>query len=83
MAMAAGLERNVCLKRADVRGRLARPIAERRALERQSTASSHLPLLFSQHRPLGFFLFRPACFITVQEALLRAGGENTWLCNVI
>lgn len=39
--------------------------------------------LFSQPGPLGFFLFTPACFITVQEALGRAAGENTWLCNAI
>lgn len=92
MAMAAGLEWNVCMKRADILGRLSPPMAELRALQRQSAASSHLVssppsstffFFSSQHRPLSFFLFIPACFVTAQEALWRAGGENTWLCNVI
>lgn len=77
MAMAAGLKWNVCMKQADIRGRLARPMAEWRALQRQSAASSHLvpsppPLLFF------FFLTAQATeFLSLHSSLFHNGTRGT------
>lgn len=80
MAMAAGLKWNVCMKRADIRGRLARPMAEGRALQRQSAASSHLaPSLL----PLRVFFFsslftaQATGFLSLHSSLFHNGTRGT------
>lgn len=67
---------------ADVGGRRGGPMTERKGFP-LPLALSLFPLPLSQQRPLGCFLFNPARFITTREALQRAGGVNTRLCNVI
>lgn len=66
-------------------------MAECRTLQRQSAARSHLvpsplPLVFFPFltaQASGFLSLQSSVFHNAQEALRRAGGENTCLCNVI
>lgn len=89
--MAGRLQRNVCAERADV-GAGPMTERRGLHTDGRLPAGTHLgppplsfcpsfflssPLPSSRRRPPGFFLFNPARFVTTQEALQRAGGEET------